>query len=166
MHSRFMHWHHDIWSLGSSAVGVAASGRGGGRLVVRSAVRYVLSLLLLGVFTSGGGCGTQGGSEMRAAEVATAFLKTIRQGEVAAAWQETSTDFKSAMGRDRMKAYVKSESVLRESMTLISESTVELQGRPYHRCVFTPASGKKQVVVLLRAERAGDWKVERLLVED
>jgi hypothetical protein len=162
MHWFSMHRHLDRMSLGTSAVGVAASGRGAGRVVSPC----VVSLLLFGTFVSGGGCGGRGGPEMRAAEVATAFLEAIRQGQVAAAWQETATDFKSAMGQDRMKAYVKSESVLRESMTLISEGTVELQGRPYHRCVFTPASGKKQVVVLLRAERAGDWKVERLLVED
>jgi hypothetical protein len=163
MHWFSMHWHLDRILLGTSAVGVTASGRGGGCVVSPCMVSL---LLLPGVFTAGGGCGGRGGPEMRTAAVATAFLEAIRQGQVAAAWQETSTDFKSAMGQDRMKAYVKSQPVLRESMTLISEGTVELQGRPYHRCVFTPASGTQQVVVLLRAERAGDWQVERVLVED
>lgn len=121
---------------------------------------------LLGMLAWCGGCGEWSAPQPPAAEVAAAFLEAVRQGQVAAAWQETSPDFKSAMGQDRMKAYVKSQPVLRESSRLILEDTVKVQGRPYQRCLFTPASEKKQVEVLLRAERSGVWKVERLAVED
>lgn len=145
-----------------TAAFTAGGCRRGGRWLAQ---RLLLPLLLLGMLVSCEGCG-RGVTQPQAADVATAFLEAIRQGQVTEAWQETSTDFKSAMGHDRIKVFVKSQPVLRESSTLFSEGTVEVQGRPYHRCLFTPASGRKQVVVLLRAERAGDWKVERLLVED
>ncbi len=97
-------------------------------------------------------------------EVAFAFLDLLRQGKSAEAWQGSSAEFKSFMGRENLSAWAKKTPALREKPEFISMEKTNLNG--LDRSVFTfrtPKTMKKIQITL--APELGTFRVEHLAVE-
>lgn len=120
--------------------------------------RAVIGLVLLA------GCGsppTLPDAEGR--QIAEAFLADIRGGQADAAWADTGTDFKSYMGRDAFRAFVKATPALRGPAEFGDCKMTEVNGLRVAECTFKPKAGGLIRVDLSPAD--GRWRVERLAVE-
>jgi len=97
---------------------------------------------------------------------AAKFLDEIRAGKVSNAWESTTTEFKSLLGREGLEGYVRAHPALKEKepADFLSFNTAERGGSPLGECAFRSASRKSAIKVLLAREN-GAWKVERLTVD-
>lgn len=104
--------------------------------------------------------------------IAEPFLTEIRKGQVDAAWESTSAEFKSLMGKEEFKKFVKEQPILKDTLELGNVQQVTINKTQCLQCAFhkPSAEGKKlenkmKVRVLIAQERSGPWKVERLIVD-
>lgn len=120
------------------------------------------------------GCGRSdatGGDEARA--IAVQFLDELRAGRYEPAWRErTSAEFKSLMGMENLRDYLRSHPVLRSPAEYLEARAIDREGHDLAEFVFlaTPPvrRGDKPVPARIRVLLApGDegWKVEHLSVE-
>ncbi|MDX1946852.1 MAG: hypothetical protein SFU86_15730 [Pirellulaceae bacterium] len=100
--------------------------------------------------------------------VADAFLAQIAAGQVDAAWESTSAEFKSDEGRDSFRALVAKTPLLRGKLEFASYREVELNTLRRAECEYVPPApaaatpAKVRVVVGLDGI---DWKVDGVFVE-
>jgi len=87
------------------------------------------------------------------AMTAAAFLAEIRSGKADLAWEGTGSEFKSFMGRDQFRQFVKNHAGLRIA-AVAGESVAT---GPLRECSFT--CGTLKVVVIV-GPVDGHWKVE------
>jgi len=130
-------------------------------------LRHVFAPLALALALVCAGCGGGAAPEPDASrDVAARFLDEIRAGKAEAAWEGTSTEFKSLLGRDGFVAYVRKHPALKEKEPplFVSFNSAERNGIPVGECAFRSAS-KKSAVKVLVAKENGTWKVERLTVD-
>ncbi|NLS90982.1 MAG: hypothetical protein GXX96_02190 [Planctomycetaceae bacterium] len=97
-------------------------------------------------------------------KTASLFLEDIRHDRVDAAWSGTTAEFKSFMGKDRLRQFVRTHSVLKEPTEFLEFQMISINGLPLAECTFRSSIGASTIHVLL-ANEAGQWKVERLLVD-
>ncbi|WZO97533.1 hypothetical protein EP7_004570 [Isosphaeraceae bacterium EP7] len=95
---------------------------------------------------------------------ADAFLAEIRTGKVDAAWTSTTAEFKSMLGQEGLRQFVRSNPALREPATFVSVVPVTKNTLAMTECTYKPAKRTVSVKVLLAPETSS-WKVERLIVE-
>jgi hypothetical protein len=117
-------------------------------------------------FSSGcGGPSSPDDTEARA--VVERFLEQVRGGQVDAAWESTTSDFKSDEGRDSFRKYVKSRPVLSQPLEIVELKRVEVHGLTrWEAILHPPADSKSPATVRTMIAAEGDaWKVERLVVE-
>jgi hypothetical protein len=96
--------------------------------------------------------------------VAEAFLAQIRAGQVDAAWESTTAEFKSDEGREQFRQFVARTPLLKQPLEFGEYRATELNGLKRGECLFQAAGspGKVRVVV----GREGDaWKTEGVFVE-
>lgn len=128
-------------------------------------LRRVLAPLALALLCAG--CGGGAVPEPDASrDTAARFLDEVRAGRAEAAWEGTSTEFKSLLGRDGFIAYVRKHPALleKEPAQFVSFNAAERNGIPVGECAFRSASRKSAVKVLV-AREGGVWRVERLTVD-
>ena len=89
-------------------------------------------------------------------EVALAFLELIRQGKSTDAWQGSSAEFKSFMGREALFALAKKTPGLREK--------AKVNGLDRSIFNFRTPKAMKKIQVTLALEQ-GTFRVEHLVVE-
>lgn len=117
------------------------------------------------------GCGRTGtavNDEPRA--IAVRFLDELRAGKLQPAWQGASTEFKSLMGLENLRDYVKRHPALKASAEYSESRTIDRDGRALVESVFhaTPRVRGKPVpakIKVLLAAGTDGWKVEQLVVE-
>jgi len=127
------------------------------------------------------GCGRSGSAaddETRA--VAVQFLDALRAGKIQPAWASSSTEFKSLMGVENLRDYVKTHPALKGAAEFAETRTIDRNGRTLAECVFqatpppnskskgkTKGKGKPRpsTIKVLLAPGAEGWKVEQLVVE-
>lgn len=117
------------------------------------------------------GCGRTGSAideETRA--VAVQFLDELRAGRLEPAWQGTSTEFKSLMGVENLRDYVKTHPALKAPAEHAETRTIERDGRTMAEISFraTTQVRRKTVPATIKVLLApGDegWQVEHLAVE-
>lgn len=97
-------------------------------------------------------------------ETATAFLDAIRNNRVDTAWEGTTAEFKSFLGRERLHAFVRSQPVLKTALEFSGAQELEANGIRLIAYTFRAPPTSPAVKVLLAKEQ-GQWKVERLTVE-
>ena len=100
--------------------------------------------------------------------IAEPFLVSIRNGQVDAAWDSTSAEFKSLQGKEEFKKFVKEHPVLKEPLGLETFQNVTISKKTCLQCNFHKESApgaKPKVRVFIAQDVGGAWKVERLLVE-
>lgn len=132
----------------------------------RPARRAALAMLLtLGLLP---GCSGAGGGSAPAPDagraVAQTFLDQIRNGQVDAAWDATTAEFKSMLGKEGLRSYVKKNPEARAPAEFVACTPRPANGLPLAEATFRPAKGTKTLKVLLGKEGA-DWKVERFTIE-
>lgn len=96
-------------------------------------------------------------------KVADDFLSAIRSAQAESAWQSTTTEFKSAQGRESFLAFVKKHDFLSMPLEFDSAQVVDVQGQPRSELVYRVPQTKTTVRLVLGRE-AGTWKVDRLTV--
>ncbi len=113
------------------------------------------------------GCSASGGSAPdpeAGRAVATAFLDEIRGGKVDDAWKGTSAEFKSMLGLEGLRSFVKKNAEAREPSEFIACVPKPANGLPLAECSFRSPKRNKTLKVLLGKEE-GTWKVERFAIE-
>lgn len=113
------------------------------------------------------GCGTGAPDDAEARAVVTTFIDQLRTGQIDAAWESTTSDFKSDEGRESFRKYVKGKQVLAGPLEIVELKQVEVHGLTRWEAVLHPPSDAKSpaTVRTMIAEEGGAWKVERLVVE-
>jgi hypothetical protein len=100
--------------------------------------------------------------------VAEPFLEAVRSGEADSAWETTTAEFKSDLGRENFLKYVESHPLMKQPLEFYSLQTVSINGVPRTECAFgkqgAPGSGPKVRVILATEE--GELKVERVIAEE
>lgn len=98
--------------------------------------------------------------------IADRFLQQLREGQVDAAWESTTADFKSDEGLESFRAFVTDRPGLSEPAEFVRFEEIEVHGLTrwkYTYRINTPLpSGASEVGVLIANER-GEWKVEQLI---
>jgi hypothetical protein len=130
----------------------------------------------------GPACGSSGsGAAEDGRAAAAAFLDDLRAGRIEPAWQGTSVEFKSLMGLDSLRDYVRQHPALTAPAEFVAIASVESRHLTLAECTFratppAPAKGSRSrarartpagpatITVLISEDRDG-WKVERLAVE-
>jgi hypothetical protein len=100
--------------------------------------------------------------------VADQFLAQIREGQLDAAWQSTSAEFKSDEGRESFVREVKSKAFFRQPMTFVKYEVGDLNGLKRGQCFYESAKGGKGPAARLRivvGQDAGEWRVDGMFVE-
>jgi hypothetical protein len=97
-------------------------------------------------------------------QAAIEFLELIQSGQVDQAWESTSAEFKSFIGRDRLRQYVKSYAVLQKPVTLQDCQPADAPV-PLLDYIFAGDDHPALLVHVLMASEKGEWKVERLTVD-
>ncbi len=96
--------------------------------------------------------------------IAEAFLAQIRTGQVDAAWESTTAEFKSDEGREQFRQFVARTPMLREPLEFVQYESTELNGLPRGEFHFRHASSPAKVRVIL-AREAQQWKAEGVFVD-
>ncbi len=96
--------------------------------------------------------------------VAEAFLAQIRAGQVDAAWESTTAEFKSDEGREQFRQYVAQFAVLRQPLEFAEYQATRLNGLPRGQCFFRATASPARIRVVL-AREADTWKADGLFVE-
>ncbi len=92
-------------------------------------------------------------------EVAAAFLANIREGKAADAWQSTTAEFKSAVGKEAFVREVKPLKFLKGAMAFVSTETVMVNDESRSEFQFRAPTGETARIVL--GNEGGVWKVDR-----
>lgn len=112
------------------------------------------------------GCGGQASlPDDNGKAIAETFLTNVRSGKVEEAWNETSTEFKSLMGRDTFRLYVKRQPVFKSEPVFDSAKPVENENMQMVECVFTVNKPKQAHIKVVLVPSDDSWLVERLSVE-
>ncbi len=82
-------------------------------------------------------------------EIALAFLEQVRQGKTADAWNDSSAEFKSYMGKDTLRDLAKKTPALREKLDFVSMETTRVNGLDRKIFAFRAPKSLKQIKVTL-----------------
>lgn len=130
-------------------------------MVIGGLVAFALILGLAGLWMA-----RQPISQAGVEEEAIRFLEQIRNREIDQAWQETTAEFKSFVGRDRLVKTVRSNPALQDPCELVSCQPADIGPLNLVECLFrSPNYADVTVRVLMAPTREGQWKVERLEVQ-
>lgn len=131
-----------------------------------------LALLALAGISCGG---APGAAPEEGREVAAGFLAEVRAGRIEPAWLATTTEFKSLMGLDSLRDYVRAHPALGGPAEFVEGHTTA-SGRGaaviYTFRATAPARAKRarkargvETVTVMTVREDGGWKVERLSSE-
>lgn len=105
-------------------------------------------------------------TEDQGRQVAGQFMEQIRTGDLDAAWESTTSDFKSDLGRDAFRGFVAARPPLREAAEYVGSEEVSVHGLTRWRYNFRLASplpsGSSDVGVLITRD-SDVWRVEQFL---
>jgi len=135
-----------------------------------SFIRLAMACSLLGLTFAGCGRPLGGAPGGDGRDAASHFLGELRAGHLEPAWQETTPDFKSLMGLENLRDYVKRHPALKGPAEYAESRDAARDGRPMVEHVFKAQAhtrGKTvpaTVKVLVAAENGG-WGVGHVTVE-
>jgi hypothetical protein len=117
------------------------------------------------------GCGGSGGPWYEQARTAAVqFLDELRAGRLEPAWQGCSIEFKSLMGLENLRDYVKTHAALKSAAEFAEARPIQRNGQAMAECRFRGTSkqrGKEvtTTIKVLVASAGEGWKVEQVVVE-
>lgn len=97
---------------------------------------------------------------------AVRFLDRIREGDVDVAWEATTAEFKSFIGRERLRKTVAATPVLQQPCELVRCQPAEVGQLKVIECLFRPTEVSDVIVRVLLGSEQGRWRVERLEIQD
>ena len=92
------------------------------------------------------------------------FLKHIQDGKVDVAWNGTSAEFKSFMGKADFQKYVKEHPQLRQP-TEPGDVTTTNDTIPLAHCKYRATAAKPATITVTLGREGDQWKVSGLKVE-
>lgn len=98
-------------------------------------------------------------------DLAAAFLKQIRDGQVEAAWAGTAVEFKSFMGKAEFAKFVKQHPALKAAVEPGEVKLLADREPPLTVCTFRSTGAKPAAVTVTLCREDGAWKVGKLDVE-
>lgn len=93
-------------------------------------------------------------------QIAEGFLAEIRNGNVGAAWDGATAEFKSIEGRESFMRTAAQAPILKEQLHFASMQEVRVGEQPRAEYIFQSAQSK--MVRVLIGHENGEWKVDRL----
>jgi hypothetical protein len=105
--------------------------------------------------------------------VAEAFLNQIRQGQVDAAWESTTAEFKSDEGREQFRQFVAQSPLLKQPLEFAEYQATSLNGLPRGQCLYrhsptegsSAGRGETASVRVVLARETDTWKVDGVFVD-
>lgn len=131
-----------------------------GRRVVLSVVVACATLIA--------GCGSPAPDDSQARAVVDTFLQQLHSGEIDAAWESTTADFKSDEGRDSFRLYVQDRQFLSGPLNFEESRQIEIHGLTRWEAVLQSSGDSETAAATIRIMIALEndiWKVDRLVVE-
>lgn len=130
--------------------------------------RILLVTLLALPLLGNSGCsrtGTAPAEDGRA--TAEPFLASIRNDRLDAAWESTTAEFKSDLGREAFYRFAQTHPVLKDQLEFAGYQPDSTNGITRGECTYnsTPGAAAAAKVRVLVAREGDKWKVERLIVE-
>lgn len=128
-----------------------------------------ISLILITLLSVG--CGRTGSAVDGATRaIAVRFLDELRAGNLEPAWQSSSTEFKSLMGIENLRDYVKAHPALKVPAEYADSRTIDRDGRTlaeyrFHATARVRGKPVPATIKVLLASGDDGWKVEQLAVE-
>lgn len=132
--------------------------------------RLLATAVTLALISSGCGAGADPPKDA-SRQTALRFLEELKAGRIEAAWQGTSTEFKSLMGLGALKDFVKTHPALKGPVESADMEKVEREGHVMAKCRFhgsAKVKGKSvpaTIDVFVGSSDGGEWKVEKVSVE-
>lgn len=140
---------------------VTSSRAGMAKIWVTAALVMTAMLVVAGVWLMRGEVTASG-----ADDEAIRFLEMIRTGEVDRAWEDTTPEFKSFLGRDRFRKTVKANPAFQHPSELASNQWIDIGPLKLVECLFqSNHSSSAQIRVLVAPVKSGQWKVERVEIQ-
>ena len=130
--------------------------------------RHEIAAILLVLVSFGfSGCGGSNASlpEDNGRSIAEAFLADVRGGKVDEAWEGTSAEFKSLMGKESFRGYVRRQPALKAEPAFQGAKPVENGPLKLVECTFQADKPKPAVIKIMLAAGPDRWHVERLSIE-
>ncbi len=130
----------------------------------------VATILLALCALVGCGRGADPATEAGGREAATQFLDRLRAGQIEPAWEATTAEFKSLMGLESLRDFVKGRPALRSPAEHVSARDARRDGRIMAEHVFratgTVRGKPATATVIVLVARDGDrWAVEQVRPE-
>lgn len=99
-------------------------------------------------------------------EIAEPFLNQVRAGEIDKAWEGTTAEFKSIMGREFFREFVRDHPVFQQPLEFAELKPIVTQGLTRTECTFRqPGAPAAKPVIVLLAKENDAWKVEYVRVD-
>ena len=89
----------------------------------------------------------------------------VRNGHAAEAWESTTAEFKSALGREAFQRSVASSVLLKQPLEFASTQTVSVQDQSRAEYLFHNPTLKGPTARIVIGREAGTWKVDRLVAD-
>lgn len=140
----------------------------------RWSARAGVSAALMALVAAGCGRAGSGGVDGEPRAVAVRFLDELKAGRLEPAWEGASTEFKSLMGVETLRDYVKTHPALKAPAEFAEARTIDRGGRAMAEYVFNATATAKakargkpvaSTIKVLLASGDGGWKVEQLTVD-
>lgn len=135
-------------------------------MIARCRTARVLSTVCfaIGLLALPSGCSPKADPD-EARVAADNFLSQIIGGETELAWKETTSEFKSYMGADRLKSLVRSSPALRAEAAEFRDCTpANVEGLNLMQCDYL-SHDEKHIIRVLLDHDGQRWRVERVYVE-
>lgn len=129
---------------------------------LRDATLLLALTILLGIPGCGSHDATTDADQQRSA--ADDFLELIRGGKAGEAWDCTSTEFKSAQGRESLMRTVKMHPWLKAPLNFESRDTLAIGRRTQYEFVYCSQDARHRIRLLI-APGDGHWCIDRLKIE-
>lgn len=97
--------------------------------------------------------------------IAEAFLNDIRSGKVDNAWQETTPEFKSLMGKEAFRDYVKRRPALKSETKFESAKPNQSSTMKLVEFQFSADKPKPLKITVMLSPSENAWRVERLVAD-
>ncbi|WP_165064954.1 hypothetical protein [Paludisphaera rhizosphaerae] len=135
-----------------------------------SPLSAIAAAAMLALASAGCGAGPEPPKDA-SQQAASQFLEAIQAGKLESAWQETSTEFKSLMGLENLRDYIKTHPALKGPTEFTEVRRIEREGHVMAECRFHGSAKVKgkaipaTIDVIVGSSEGGEWKVEKLSVE-
>jgi hypothetical protein len=144
----------------ADVIGGRCGREGNVRIVILVAVAVVVVVAGVILFRRS----SEAASLEQAQSAAVRFLEELQSGQIDAAWEGTTAEFKSFIGRDRLRRMVDETPELQEPCELLECREADVEQLTLLECLFRSTVTSETTVRVLLGNERGEWKVERLYV--